>query len=81
MSHTSRSYQFAAGQRPRDAVERQGTVVKSGLHPDILVALEGEQVVDDGESRRRQPLPVAPASCRRSRSGRRAWCTADRSVP
>ena len=35
-------------------------VVKSGLDPDVFVALEGKQVIDDGEIGGRQALPVHP---------------------
>ena len=34
--------------------------VERGLDADVLVALEGEQVIDDGESRGRQLVPVHP---------------------
>ena len=46
--------------KARDAVERQGASVKSNFHPDVFIALEGEQVIDDRERGGRQALPVHP---------------------
>ena len=61
MSHVSRSYQFAAGKRRtarRDGEDspREGRY----LDAEVLVPLEGEQMVDDGEVALGLARPVRP---------------------
>ena len=60
MSHTSRSYQFAAGQRPVMLSSEREAPGKRGLHPDIFIPLEGEQVIKNRERRGRRPIPIHP---------------------
>ncbi len=40
---------------------------KSDLYPDILITLEGKQVVDDGEGGALATPAGSPAFCRQSR--------------
>ena len=53
MSQTSRSYQFAAGQRSVMVGSDERRAGERDLEADVLVAIEREQVVDDGEVARR----------------------------
>ena len=64
MSQASRSYQLAVGQMPVMLGMRGRVALERHLHPDVLVALEGEQVIDDGEIAGR----LALRGCARTRS-------------
>ena len=78
MSHTSRSYQLAAGQRSV-IVGRLGYSPLSGtLMRTSCVAIEGQQVIDDGEIALPAGLRGGSVPARRWRSDRRACGTACR---
>ncbi len=60
MSHTSRSYQLAAGQMSVMLGKREPVLRKSHLDAHIFVALEGKQMIDDRKIARRLALTMCP---------------------
>ena len=53
MSHTSRSYQFAAGQISAMVLSESAGSTQRNLEPDVVIAIKREQMVEDREIARR----------------------------
>ena len=60
MSHTSRSYQLAAGQMSRDGRQAKGSLPQGYLDADILVPLEREEMIDNSKIARRLAVAMLP---------------------